>query len=67
MTKFLTILFQAPPAAPRPGSTDFLKAHSKSGPNVDIDKRPRTAEPVVPRIEKLSVPRAASARKVCYI
>lgn len=55
---------QAPPTAPRPNSTDYLKAHSKSGPKVNVDKRPASAEPVVPRIEKLSIPRASSARQV---
>lgn len=61
------LFIQAPPTAPRPNSTDYLKAHSKSGPKVNVDKRPASAEPVVPRIEKLSIPRASSARQVWCI
>lgn len=52
---------KAPPPPPRSNSATFLRAHSRSGPVVR--DRPSSVEPVIPREEKLTVPKAAIAKE----
>ena len=54
------LLFQNEPNAPRPGSATFLRAHSRTG-FLPQSARPASTEPPE---EKLTVPKAQSAREV---
>ncbi|KAK3761345.1 hypothetical protein RRG08_060915 [Elysia crispata] len=47
------------PQTPRPGSANFLRAHSRAGPPVRLESRPCT-----PEVAEISVPPAASAGDV---
>ncbi|KXJ16482.1 enkurin domain-containing protein 1 [Exaiptasia diaphana] len=52
---------KAPPPAPRSNSASFLRAHSRNGP--PVKDRPSSAEPVVPKECKLTIPKASNARE----
>lgn len=60
----LIFIFQKEPAAPRPHSAHFLRAHSRTGYS---DSKPARPASVEPPDEKLTVPKAETARDVKLI
>ncbi|EDO36286.1 predicted protein [Nematostella vectensis] len=52
---------KAPPPPPRSNSATYLRAHSRNGP--PVKDRPSSTEPVIPKEQKLTVPKADIAKE----